>query len=349
MQTEKLNAYPQPAIFVDNHGVMAVNDKAQTLFPGIRPGDVLPDVLLSPEGERVWEGAAAVEGRMYQIRCEQEETGGCLYTFYPREQFALSDGQLDGALYQLRTLMGEFYRELRPCISGEAESLTEEQKANFARTFDRQLRLMDHLDFLRDVKDNAVWLDMSEVELGVLCGTVALECDGLLREMGIRVKYSGLPVSVYVRGDEMRLRDALNELISNCARRRAKGGCITVSLSKRGERAMVCVTDDGEQATPGQQLTMTNRGAVPLIPTPDMGAGLGLGVAERTMWLHGGAMLFSVGVGAPRVYLSLPTCTPGGKVSVRSPGMERNPGRNPYVIALSDVLSGHVVREDWKE
>ena len=32
------------------------------------------------------------------------------------------------------------------------------------REIDRQLRLMDHLDFLRDVKDNAVWLDMSEVE-----------------------------------------------------------------------------------------------------------------------------------------------------------------------------------------
>ena len=344
---ERLNAYPQPAIFANDCVVVAMNDKAQTLFPHIRPGNPLPDALISPEGEGDWEGAAAVEGRVYQIRCEQREDG-YFYTFQPREQTALSDAQLDGALYQLRTLMGEFYRELAPCVSGEKESLSEEDKERFARTFDRQLRLMDHLDFLRDVKDNAVWLDMGDVELGLLCSKVALECDGLLREMGIRVEFLGPHVPVFVRGDELRLQEALSELISNCARRRAKGGCITIELKRRGRQATVCVTDDGEQASPAQRLTMTNRGAVPLVPTPDMGAGLGLSVAEQTMWLHGGAMLFSAGAGAPRVYLSMAVSKPGG-MAVRSGKMERNPGRNPFVIALSDILPGHIVREDWKE
>ena len=348
MEMEKLNAYPQPAIFADDHAVSAMNEKAQALFPCMHVGDALPETLTPPEGEQVWEGAAVLEGRTYQIRYEQCEQGG-IYTFQPGEQLALSDGQLDGALYQLRTLLGEFYRELGPCISGEKERMSEEDKACFARTFDRQLRLMDHLDFLRDVKDNAVWLDMGEVELGAVCSNTALECDGLLREMGIRVEYLGPPASVFVRGDETRLRDALTELISNCARRRAKGGCITMELKLRGKQAMICVTDDGGQATPGQRLTMTNRGVAPMIPTPDMGAGLGLSVVERTMWLHGGAMLFSTGAGAPRIYLSMSTCAPGGKICVRTAKMERNPGRNPYVIALSDVLPGHIVREDWKQ
>ena len=94
-----INACPQPAFFVDSHGIAAMNEKAQVLFPRIRTGDEIPDVLVPPEGERIWEGAAAVEGRVYQIRCEQQN-GGYFYTFQPRQQLALSDGQLDGALYQ---------------------------------------------------------------------------------------------------------------------------------------------------------------------------------------------------------------------------------------------------------
>ena len=104
MQKEKLNTYPQPAIFADAHGVAAMNDKAQALFPRIKPGEALPDALIPPEGEQIWEGAACMDGRVYQTRCEQQEQG-YLYTFQPKEQLALSDGQLDMALYQLRTLM----------------------------------------------------------------------------------------------------------------------------------------------------------------------------------------------------------------------------------------------------
>ena len=94
MRKEKLNTYPQPAIFADAHGVAAMNDKAQALFPRIKPGDALPDALIPPEGEQIWEGAACMDGRVYQTRCEQQEQG-YLYTFQPKEQLALSDGQLD--------------------------------------------------------------------------------------------------------------------------------------------------------------------------------------------------------------------------------------------------------------
>ena len=343
-----LDAYPQPALFARGHLAEALNDKAKTLFPKIRPGDALPDALIPPEGEQLWEGTVSMDTRVYQIRCEQKD-GGYFYTFQPRQQLALSDGQLDGALYQLRTLLGEFHRELAPCISGEKDSLTEQDKANFARTFDRQLRLMDHLDFLRDVKDNAVWLDMSEVELGLLCSRAALECDGLLREMGIRVEYLGPPAPVFVRGDERRLRDALTELVSNCARRRAKGGTITIALKRRDKQAMICVTDDGAAPTAREKLGLTTRGAMPLLPTTDEGAGLGLNVAETVMRLHGGAMLVSTGEGAPSVYLVLPVTERGGdSLSLRSPGPERNAGMNPYLIALADILPGEMIREDWK-
>jgi hypothetical protein len=38
----------------------------------------------------------------------------------------------------------------------------------------------------------------------------------------------------------------------------------------------------------------------------------------------------------------------GESLSLNTPGPERNAGMNPYLIALSDVLPGEMIREDWK-
>lgn len=348
MKTQGLEVYPHPAMLSDGAVILALNEKAQVLFPGLKPGSDLPDALLSPEGEQSWEGVAALEGRLYQISC-RKEAGESLYLFQPREQQALTQGQLDGALYQLRTLMGQFHREIGPCVRGEQEQPSRQNMDDFAKSFDRMVRLMDHLDFLRDAQEAEMRLGGRDVEFGRFCGMVAVECDGLLREMGIRVEFTAPPAPVVVRVDEVRLRDALTELISNCARRITGGSVISMGLTVRGGRAVLCVTDDGAAATARQRLGLTARGTAPLIPTPDMGAGLGLSVAEKTVWLHGGALLFSTDAGAPRAYLSLPITRGKGADGVQSPVMERNAGRSPYVIALSDVLPGEIIREDWKE
>ncbi len=348
MQMTQLQTYPQPAMLSDNTNILAINEKAQALFPGLQPGQPIPEALLCPEEESLWEGCACMEGRMYRLRCQRED-GSCLYTLQPEQQFALTEDQLDGALYQMRTLMSEFHRELSPCVGGSQPQLTEQAKDDLAKSFDRMLRLMDHLDFLRDAQSDQFCLTLRDIELGRFCAMIALECDGLLRETGIRVEYTGLPAPVLVRADELHLRDALTELISNCARRRGGGGTISLRVTKQGNRAVLCVTDDGAQATSRDQLGMTVRGALPLIPTPDSGAGLGLSVAEKTVWLHGGSMFFSTGDSAPRAYLSLPVTKGTGGPSIHSPQPERNAGRSPYVIALSDVLPGSVIREDWQD
>lgn len=89
---------------------------------------------------------------------------------------------------------------------------------------------------------------------------------------------------------------------------------------------------------------------MPLIPAPDGGAGLGLSAAETIVRLHGGALMISTGEGAPRVYLTLPIAERVGEgVTLRTPKPERNAGMNPYLIALSDILPGEMIREDWKD
>lgn len=348
MQIKELNEYPQPAMLAEGGRLCGMNELARTLFPGIKTGEELPGVLCLPEDEPRWEGSVPLEGQCFRVAAVREGEH-VLYLISPREQSALTEGQLDGALYQMRTLMGQFHRELGPYVAGEREQFEQGDLEAFSGSYYRMLRLMDHLDLLRDAAAGQLCVDKQRLELGRLCERTALECDGLLREMDVRVVFE-VPVGpVPVSGDEGLLRDALLELISNCARRRKQGGQVKLHLSSTGKWARICVTDDGPQATKRERLTLTGRGLMPLIPSPDMGAGLGLSTAEEIVRRHGGALMVSADGEAPRVYLMLPIARRGGEnLPLRAPAPERNAGMNPYLIALSDVLPGAVIREDWK-
>ncbi len=344
-----LNEYPQPAILGAEERLAALNEKAAALFPSWKAGDMLPDVLLLPQAGERWEGTAALEGRRYRVSAvpKGEQT---LYLLAPEEQIAMSDGQMDGALYQMRTLMGQFRRELAPYVSGEQETLAREDLEDFSKSYYQMLRLVDHMDLLRDAADGHLAGERRELDLDVLCRQIALECGALLRELGIEVVYEGSRVPVTVLGDEQLLRDALLELISNCAKRRRSGGELTLRLTRRGWWARICVTDDGPRANSRERLALTSRGGLPLIPTPDAGAGLGLSVVQTIAALHRGSVLVSADGERPKVYVALPLAS-GSREShtLHASRPERNAGMNPYLIALSDVLSGETIREDWKE
>lgn len=349
MQRKKLNEYPQPAVLSRGACIEDRNDKAQALFRFLEPGSELPGVLALPDEADCWEGCVTLEGRMYRVTATRdgEQT---LYLLNPQEQQTMSEAQMDGALYRMRALMGEFHRELAPYVAGEREQFADTDRAQFAKSYYRMLRLMDHMDFLRDAAAGQLSPARERLDLDRLCDRIALECDGLLREMEVRVVYEGTNAPVFVSGDGEMLRDALLELISNCARRRRKGGALTLRLSRQGKWARLCVTDDGPPATTRERLTLTTRGAMPLIPTPDAGAGLGLSVVETILRLHNGAMLISADESAAKLYLIIPIAErTGASIPLHSPRPERNAGMNPYVIALSDVLSEELIRADWCE
>ena len=346
MQIHDLNEYPQPAVLAAGTQILSLNEKAAALFRNMEAGGMLPEELFADQGN--WEGCVTLEGRFYHVTAtaRREET---LYLFRAMEQQALSEGQLDGALYQMRSLMGDFRRELGPYAAGERESFARGDLEQFSRSYYRMLRLMDHMDLLRDAAAGQLTAARERLDLDRLCAMTAMECGALLSRMGIEVEYEGLAGGVYVSGDGALLRDALLELISNCARRRKMGGILKLSLKKSGNWARICVTDDGEAPNAREKLGLTGRGAVPLIPTADSGAGLGLSTAEAIMRLHGGAMMVSTGTGAAGVWLALPTAERTGEgMTLRTPTPERNAGMNPYLIALSDVLPGDMIREDWR-
>ena len=239
MQMRELNEYPQPAVLAAGDRILAVNEKAAELFRNLEIGGELPDELCGVQGS--WEGSVTLEGRFYRVAATVREEH-TLYLIAPVEQQALGEGQLDGALYQMRLLMGDFRRELAPYAKGERDRFAAEDMEQFTRSYYRMLRLMDHMDLLRDAAAGQLRSNRERLDLDRLCAIAAMECGSLLGEIGITVEYHAPTGAVPVVGDGVMLLNAalmclLDYLVAYTAL--GIGGCFRDKIKNPGVSLML--------------------------------------------------------------------------------------------------------------
>jgi signal transduction histidine kinase len=102
----------------------------------------------------------------------------------------------------------------------------------------------------------------------------------------------GEPGPMELEGDPQLIERALTNLIDN-ALRHAGGGPVRVRLEREGERAAVLVEDDGVGLPDEIALRLAANRPVrePPLRRPGGGfGGLGLAIAQRIAWLHGGSL-----------------------------------------------------------
>jgi two-component system CheB/CheR fusion protein len=113
-----------------------------------------------------------------------------------------------------------------------------------------------------------------------------------------------------VHGDPGRLRQVVSNLIENAAKYSEPGGAITVTVERRGDEAVLAVSDNGIGIA-GENLERIfepfTQSHQPLI-NPSSGLGIGLSVVRRIVELHGGHVkATSAGPGAGSEFVvSLP-------------------------------------------
>ncbi|MEZ5977615.1 MAG: ATP-binding protein [Planctomycetota bacterium] len=90
----------------------------------------------------------------------------------------------------------------------------------------------------------------------------------------------------YVRGDAVKLRQALRNLISNAADVQRDGGAIRVLVEEDGDDVLLTVDDDG----PGVPQELRSRILEPFFTTRAEGTGLGLALTHTIAQLHGGVV-----------------------------------------------------------
>lgn len=180
-----------------------------------------------------------------------------------------------------------------------------------------QAELIDDLLDLSQVVAGTLRLDVKDVDLSRVAqdAMVAARPAGEARGLTLELQ---APMSVFVRGDERRLRQIAWNLVSNAVKFTGRGGTVRVSVNAGESNATLEVADTGRGIDPeflpyvwdrfrqGDSSTSREYG----------GLGLGLSVVHHLVELHGGrARAESAGVGrGARFIVELPLAHLGERV-----------------------------------
>jgi len=160
------------------------------------------------------------------------------------------------------------------------EPANRRERAILRRQVQHLKRLVDDLLDVSRITSGKLELDMRTVDLAAL----VRECAAA----STRPVAVAAPAALWVHGDDSRLAQVLNNLLSNAARFGSDATAIT--LSEEGGRARIAVSDNGV----GMDPALLARVFEPFYQAPQQlarrtgGLGLGLAIVRRIVELHGG-------------------------------------------------------------
>lgn len=247
-----------------------------------------------------------------------------------REFARLKDEFVGLISHELRTPLSSILGYLELMRDDDEAPLSDEQLQYLGvaeRNAHRLLRLVGDLLFTAQVESGRFPIDITDAEL---CSVVSASVESArpgAAAAGVALVMEVPDEPVDVRGDSVRLGQAVDNLVSNALKFTPAGGSVTVSLRRDGDAAVVAVTDTGI-GIPAVELSQLSqrffrastatRNAVP-------GVGLGLTITKAIVTAHGGRLDIASeeGVGTS-ISLRLPIETPA-PVAEAVPGAEAAP------------------------
>lgn len=247
-----------------------------------------------------------------------------------REFARLKDEFVGLISHELRTPLSSILGYLELMRDDDESPLSEEQLQYLGvaeRNAHRLLRLVGDLLFTAQVESGRFPIDIKDAELRTVVEASVESATPVAAGAGVALVVEVPDGPVEVRGDVVRLGQAVDNLVSNALKFTASGGTVTVSLRRDGEEAVIVVTDTGI-GIPAVELSQLSqrffrastatRNAVP-------GVGLGLTITKAIITAHGGRLDIASeeGVGTS-ISLHLPVETPR-PVAEAVPGAEAVP------------------------
>ena len=211
--------------------------------------------------------------------------------------------------HELRTPLNSILGFNQLMASDAFGTLSERQRRyvdNIACSGAQLLALVNELLDLAKVSSGAMEFDLRAVALrpaaaGVLDAVAPLASP---RRVELRLESAGNPV---VRADERRLGQAVLNLVANAIKFTPDGGMVTVFVGRRGEEAVLAVTDTGAGIAPEDQEAVFEEFRQLPLGAAAGGTGLGLSLARRLVEQMGGRLELTSALGAGSTFtVSLP-------------------------------------------
>ncbi|ERK71288.1 sensor histidine kinase [Leifsonia aquatica] len=233
-----------------------------------------------------------------------------------REFARLKDEFVGLISHELRTPLSSILGYLELMRDDDESPLSEEQLQYLAvaeRNAHRLLRLVGDLLFTAQVESGRFPLDIKDVELGSVVAASVETARPIASAAGVTLVSEVPEERAEVRGDAVRLGQAVDNLISNAVKFTPSGGTVTVALQPGAAEDVIAVTDTGI-GIPAVELSQLSqrffrastatRNAVP-------GVGLGLTITKAIVTAHGGRLDIASeeGVGTS-ISIVLPVETP---------------------------------------
>ncbi|NUU07513.1 ATP-binding protein [Leifsonia sp. C5G2] len=292
-------------------------DEFSALVDTVRAGsaDVRDWTYVRPDGKRV-----AVQVAATPRLDENGHRVGFIFVAtdmtQAREFARLKDEFVGLISHELRTPLSSILGYLELMRDDDEAPLSEEQLQYLGvaeRNAHRLLRLVGDLLFTAQVESGRFPLDIRDVELGSVVSASIESARPLAANAGVTIVGDLPDGPLQVRGDAVRLGQAVDNLVSNAIKFTPSGGTVTVALRADGETAVIAVSDTGigipavELSRLSQRFfraSTATRNAVP-------GVGLGLTITKAIVTAHGGRLDIASeeGVGTS-ISIVLPVETP---------------------------------------
>ncbi|TDL32878.1 HAMP domain-containing histidine kinase [Jeotgalibacillus sp. S-D1] len=172
---------------------------------------------------------------------------------------------------------------------------TEEELQDMGRFItekgDYMTALIEDFSLAFQLKNQSLPHQLKPADLNKLVRGIMLKFINDLTLEDVSFNYEGTDSAVFIQADIRWFERMLDNLIYNCIKHNPKGTCVTASVSRQGESAIVNISDNGagmDQETVQHLFERYYRGTNTDEQTE--GAGLGMSIARAIAELHGGSI-----------------------------------------------------------